>query len=223
MTVFSPLTLAQKILRQVPFAKLDVNCLNCLEYCPTTSNVTTSDEAILLREATRADIDQMTECGNFPDRLPERFAAHEHCVVGIGDGRVIGYQWFCDKTFRTEERYRYVVQIPSDAVYGYDAFVLSNYRRAGLWTRFHAEYLKDLLNSLGRSRVIAMVDHNNSVSMKAHLRLGYRLYRRVYILVVFGKCLWIEKASGGRKKGLTQPLRPAPSTTDRKQITSCVS
>lgn len=220
MTGFSPLTLAQKILRRVPFAKLDVNCLNCLEYRPTTGNVMPADEAILVREATLSDIDRMARCDNFPERLPERFAAHEHCVVGISDGNVIGYQWFCDKAFRTEERYRYVVEIPSDAVYGYDAFVLPNYRRAGVWTRFHAQYLRRLLASLGRNRVIVMVDQNNNLSLKAHLRLGYRLYRKVYIVVLFGKCLWIE--SSNRNKGFTQPLRPVSSKADPKQVTSFV-
>lgn len=223
MKDFSPLTLAQKILRRVPFARLDINCLNCLEYYPIEGNVTAADEALLVRDAIPADIDRMAECGNFPEGLLERFAAHEHCVVAISDGKVIGYQWFCDKSFRIEERYGYIVEIPSDAVYGYDAFVLPNYRRARVWTRFHAQYLKGLLTRLGRNRVIVMVDQNNRVSMKAHLGLGYRLYRKIYISVVFGKCLWVKKASGGRNKRFTQALRPMSSTADSKEVTSFVS
>lgn len=220
MTGFSLLTLVQKILRRVPFVKLDVNCLNCLEYYPIERNVTTTDDAILVRAAIPTDRDGMVECGNFPERLPERFAANEHCAIGISGGKVIGYQWFCDKPFRTEERYGYIVEIPSDAVYGYDAFVVPNHRRSKVWTQFHTQYLGCLLASLGRNRVIVMVDQNNNVSMKAHLGLGYRLYRKVYIFVVFGKCLWIAK--DGRSRTFTREFRPASSTDAPKQVTSLV-
>lgn len=220
MTGFSLLTVTQKILRRVPFAKLDVNCLNCLEYYPIEGNATTTDGAILIRAAIPTDIDPMGECGNFPERLPERFAANEHCVVGISGGKVIGYQWFCDKSLRTEERYGYIVEIPSDAVYGYDAFVVPNHRRSKVWTQFHTQYLGGLLASLGRNRVIVMVDQNNNVSMKAHLGLGYRLYRKVYIFVVFGKCFWIAKDS--RSRMLTQECRPTSPTDAAKQVTSFV-
>ena len=220
MTGISLLTLTQKILRRASFAKLDVNCLNCLEYQPAEGKVAPVDDAILVREAIPADIDRMAECGNFPERLSERFAAHEHCAVGISGDKVVGYQWFCDKSLRIEERYGYTVEIPSDAVYGYDAFVLPHHRRAKVWTQFHTQYLKGLLGSLGRNRVIVMVDQNNNVSMKAHLSLGYRLYRKVYIFVVFGKCLWITKAS--RSKRLMHVFRPTSSTDAPKQVTSFV-
>lgn len=223
MAGFSPLTVAQKILRWVPFARLDVNCLNCLEYYPHQGHAETTDDPILIREASPIDTEGMAECGNFPQRLPERFEAHEHCVVGISDGKVIGYQWFCEKPFRVEERYGYLVEIPADAVYGYDAFVLSDYRRARVWTRFHNQYLKSLLGKLGRSRVIVMVDQNNSVSMKAHLHLGYRAYRKIYIFVAFGKCFWITKAIGGTKTKVIRTLPPMSSTTDSKRVRSLVS
>lgn len=219
----SPLTLIQRVLRRIPFARLDVNCLHCLEYYPREDDSRDEDKGILTREGVPIDIEGMAECRNFPESLPERFATHEHCIIGIREGKVIGYQWFCDKPFRIEERYGYVVEIPSDALYGYDAFVLSNYRRSGVWTCFHAQFLQGLLTRLGRSRIIVMVDQNNSVSMKAHQRLGYRLYRKVYIFVIFGKCFWIKKAVDRPEKRFAQVLPPRSSGADPKQITSLVS
>jgi hypothetical protein len=223
MSGFSPLTVAQKLLRRIPFIRLDVNCLHCLEYYPCEVGSEAADEAIVVRDASEGDVEGMAECGNFPESLPERFAAHEHSVVGISGRKVIGYQWFCDKPFRIEERYGYVVEIPSDAVYGYDAFVLPNYRRAGVWRRFHVQYLKSLLGKLRRSRVIVMVDQNNSVSMLAHLRVGYRLYRKIYIFFAFGKCLCVKKDVSGGKEKFTQGLPPMSSTANPRQVTSLVS
>lgn len=223
MNSFSLLTLAQKLLRRVPFATLDVNCLNCLEYYPRESTERYDDGAIMIREGTAVDVELMAKCRNFPERLPERFAASEYCVVGINDGKVIGYEWFCDKPCRIEERYGYAVEIPSDAIYGYDAFVLPTYRRAGVWKSFHARFLQDLLATLGRNRVIVMVDQNNSVSMKAHLRLGYTLYRKIYVFMICGNCFWIRRAIGRGEKKVKHASPSGTFGANTKQATDFVS
>lgn len=199
MRTGSSLVLLQRLLRRIPLSPLDVNCLHCLEYfadnCDQAGFV---DQGILVRAGTLADVPRMSECRNFPERLPERFAAQEHCVVATLGDRVIGYQWFCDKASRIEERYGYTVNIPPDAIYGYDAFVLPEYRCVRVWKRFHKLYLRDLLTQLRRRRVIVMVDEGNSVSMSAHLRVGYRLYRKLYVAKLFGKSVWISHAVGKR-------------------------
>ena len=203
------LVLLQKVLRRIPFGPLDVNCLHCLEYfADSCDQGGLRDEGILIRAGTPADLPRMSECGNFPERLSERFAAQEHCVVAMMGDRVIGYQWFCDKPSRIEERYGYTVEIPSDAIYGYDAFVLPEYRRAKVWTRFHTFYLKDLLTHLRRRRVIVMVDQGNSISMIAHLRVNYCLYRKIYIAKLFGKSVWISKAVERKDKGICSVAPP---------------
>lgn len=200
-----------------------MNCLHCLEYYPYDDHATSADGEIVIRAGIPIDIERMAECRNFPERLPERFATREHCVVGMTGEKVIGYQWFCDKSSSVEERYGYRVEIPSDAVYGYDAFVLSSYRRLGVWTRFHAQYLQSLLAKLGRKRVIVMVDQNNGASMKAHLHLGYTLYRKVYIFMVFGRCFWVMRTIDGNERKFWHALPPKSSGADPKQMTSFVS
>ena len=178
---------------------LDVNCLHCLEYVADNyDRASIPDQGIVVRAGTLADVPGMSECRNFPERLPERFAAQEHCVVATIGNRVVGYQWFCDKASRIEERYGYTVNIPSDAIYGYDAFVLPEYRRARVWKSFHTLYLGNLLTQLRRRRVIVMVDEGNSVSMSAHLRVGYRLYGKIYVAKLFGKSVCVSQAVGKR-------------------------
>ncbi len=204
----SALTLFQKALRRMPFSAFDVNCLHCLEFEMAGEHRPAIANAQLeIREGTRLDLDRMASCQNYPDRLPERFEAREHCVIAAIAGRVVGYQWFCDKPTRIEERYSYPVQIPSDALYGYDAFVLPEYRQMKVWTLFHTSYLQALLARLHRRRIVVMVDQTNAISLRAHFRLGYRLFRKVYVLKLFGKSFWITRQSSG----LVKELQPLPS------------
>lgn len=220
----SALVLFQKVLRRIPFAPLDANCLHCLEYlCDGSDQIRLGEQHISIRAGTPDDIPKMNECGNFPERLPERFAAQEHCVVAVREDRVIGYQWFCDKPWCIEERYGYKVEIPSDSIYGYDAFVLPQYRRAKVWTRFHTLYLKNLLAQLRRRRVMVMVDQGNIVSMRAHLRCGYRLYRKVYVAKLLGKGVWIDRRVRGEDSGFPSISAPGASGTCSDQMGSVPS
>lgn len=207
MKRFSLLAVLQKVLRRIPRADLDVNCLHCLEYkakCGQRSAAPVND--IYVRGGTLLDLKKMAECENFPEGLAERFKAKEHCVVAVSGSGIVGYQWFCDKPSRLEERYSYKVRIPPDALYGYDAFVRPECRRLKIWSRFHTEYLEELLATLHRNKIIVMVDQGNIASMKAHLRLGYVLHRKVYVLKIFGKSLCIARDISVKRK----ELRPAP-------------
>jgi hypothetical protein len=202
-----PLMFARKVLQRIPLLSMDVNCLHCLEF--TCSGSPASDDrpaAVEIREGVPSDIPKMGECQNFPERIPERFEAGEHCVVATIGAKIVGYQWFCDKAVRIEERYKYEVKIPPDAVYGYDAFVLPAFRRLKIWRGFHTTYLKTLLPRLQRRRVIVMVDQGNIDSMKAHLHLGYRLYRKVYVVKVLGHSVCTPRSVKTSK----DPLQAVP-------------
>jgi hypothetical protein len=205
----SLLDIFRKVLQRISFAPLDVNCLHCLEYVSDDAREPVLlVEKIEVREGTPQDLKGLAECRNFPEGLPARFASNEHCVVATIGETVLGYQWFCDKPFRIEERYKYEVKIPFDALYGYDAFVRPEYRRARIWTIFHATYLRTLLARINRRRIIVMVDQGNTVSMAAHSRIGYRLYRKIYIIKLFGKSFCVPRAldSDRSKARAVQPL-----------------
>jgi hypothetical protein len=207
MNTISPLVFAQKLLRRIPLLSMDLNCLHCLEFaCAGSPESGDSLETVHIREGRPSDIPTMAECQNFPERIPERFEAGEHCVVAVTGDKIVGYQWFCDKSARIEERYKYEVNIPPDAVYGYDAFVLPAFRRSKIWRRFHTTYLTYLLATLQRRKVIVMVDQSNIASMTAHLHLGYRLYRKVYVIKVLALSLCIPRPVKSSKKfGLAVP------------------
>ncbi len=214
------------LLRSIPFTPLDVNCLYFLEYLglpPQNPNLLRGPGAV--RDATVQDLEGLTKCQDRPLAFLNRFKADDHCVVAVADGQIVAYQWFCAKPFYVEERYAYRIDVPPDTIYEYDVFILPAYRLGGLWFKFHCLYLKELMQRLQRRRIIGMVDYGNRISMSTHLRFGFRVFRRVAVVKLFGKSFFIEKtfradefeapgwmggARGPRARG---PERPEPSST----------
>ena len=180
------------VLQRIPFKPLDVNCLYFLEYVglpPQQASLLRGRAEV--RRATRQDIEGLSTCQNRPLAFLKRFEANDSCAVAELDGRIIGYQWFCDRPFYIEERYSYRIEVPPDAVYAYDIFIRPEHRLAGLWFKFHCLYLRELMQRLNRQRIIGMVDYGNRLSMNTHLRFGFRLFRRVLVIKVFGQSVCV--------------------------------
>ena len=183
----------RELLQRVPSAPLDVNCMHFMEYegLPPADGGATR---VVVRAATRRDIDALAGCRNTTvPVLAERFRGLDHCGIAFVEGNVAGYEWYCDRPAYNEERYLYRVEIPRDSVYAYDAFVLQEYRRAGVWKKLQNVYLRELMLRLGRHKVIAMVDYGNHVSMDVHLQFGFRRSADVFAFKFFGKSYCARK------------------------------
>ena len=188
------LGLLRKALLKIPGAPFDVNYLCVLEHEGVPSVRTlTSESGIQVREATPNDTGALAECQGSAPNFARRFKAGDHCVAAVCGEQIIGYEWFCEKSCYVEERYLYPVLIPASTLYAYDAFVREGYRRRDVWKRFQSEYVGDLMRWLGKTRIRAMVDEDNRVSMNAHLRHGYRPKERVFIAKAFGKSVCLTK------------------------------
>ena len=185
----------RELLQRVPSAPLDVNCMHFMEYdgVPPAESGRTA-ENVLVRRATRRDIPALVACQNTTAAVfSERFRCLDYCGVAIVDGKVAGYEWYCDRPAHNEERYLYKVDIPRDSVYAYDAFVVPGYRRAGVWKKLQCIYLRELMLRLGRHKAISMVDHGNNVSMSVHLKFGFRRSADVFAFKVLGKSFCVKK------------------------------
>jgi hypothetical protein len=198
----SALGFLRKALLKIPGAPLDVNCLCVLEHQGLPGAVPHGFRGkIQVRDAVPADVENLARCQGDAASFATRFQAGDHCAVAICDRRIVGYEWFCDKTFHIEARYRYRVVIPQDTLYGYDAFVSEDYRGRRVWKGLQSEYLRQLMLRLGRSKICVMVDQGNSVSMSAHIGFGYRPKARVLVAKAFGKTVC--------RTMLLHPLPPA--------------
>jgi hypothetical protein len=191
------------VLQHVPFRPLQVNCMYFLEYDgPPEERASYLRGRAEIRSATLQDLEGLTRCQNWPHLFRKRFEAGDHCAVAVLDGRIIGYQWFCGRPSYIEERYAYPIQVPADAIYAYDIFIQPEHRLAGIWFKFHCLYLRGLMERLGRRRIIGMVDYGNRLAMNTHLRFGFKPFRRVVVVKMFGRSWFREKPLHGADGGL---------------------
>jgi hypothetical protein len=188
----------RSLLQRIPFKPLDINCLYFLEYV----GIPTPHPGFLrgradVRRGTLEDLEGLTQCQDKRVAFLNRFAANDYCAVAVIDGRIVGYQWFCVRPLYVEERYSCQIEVPRDAVYEYDIFILPEHRLSGLWFKFHCLYLRELMERRQRQRVIGMVDYGLRLPMNTHLRFGFRLFRRVVVIQIFGKSICLGRAIRG--------------------------
>lgn len=193
----------RSLLQRIPFKPLHINCLYFLEY----AGIPPSHSAFLrgraeIRRGTLEDLEGLTQCQDKRQVFLNRFKANDHCAVAVIDGRIVGYQWFCARPLYVEERYGCTIEVPSDAVYEYDIYIVPEHRLGGLWFKFHCLYLRELMGRLDRQRVIGMVDYGMRLAMNTHLRFGFTLVRRVVVIQIFGKSLCVARAIRGDRASL---------------------
>jgi L-amino acid N-acyltransferase YncA len=194
------------LLLRIPSKPIDINCVHFLEHTGIPSGKTSFRRGRgEIRGATMDDLNGITTLQNTPQAFVRRFQSNDYCAVAIVDGHIVGYEWFCVKPFHMEERYSYKIEIPPDAIYAYDAFILPEHRLAGIWLKFQTIYLRQLMQALGKQKVVTMIDHGNRLSMSTHLRFGFRVVGRVYVVKLFGKSFFLIKHSSGGK--LARPDR----------------
>jgi hypothetical protein len=191
------------LLQRIPFRPVDINCFYLFEYAGIPPhNPQFCRGRAEVRRATRQDLEGMANCQNTPDAFLDRFNSNDDCVVAVADDHIVGYEWFSDKPFYVEERYSYKILIPPDAIYAYDAFVLPEHRLGGIWLKFMSVYLRELMYAQRRKRIITMVDYGNRISMSTHLRFGFKVFLRVFVIRVFGKSIFLTRTIRGDKRAL---------------------
>ena len=180
------LLLAQKLLRRVPLRPVDVGklCFLQLDGLPTVPPAMLRGDADV-RFATAADLPGLTELQNKAAMFLARFAQGDRCVVAIADGRIVGYEWFCDNPFHRETAWGYRITIPGGFVYAYDAYIDPAHRNTGVWLRFKA-YLAEWMAARGKQGVLTFVDYGNWPSLRTHLRFGFHATESVVALRVAG-------------------------------------
>lgn len=165
-----PFFIVQKLLNRIPGRPLSVSRFFLLSLSDPATTAVRGFGTV--REGTPDDVAGMCQLENKREIFTTRFKAGEYCVVAVHDTRIIGYEWFSDKAFHLEDRFRYRLEIPQDALYAYDGFIKREYRLRGIWVLFQ-KYMLEQLRIRGRNRIITMVDYGNDNSLKTHLRFGY--------------------------------------------------
>jgi GNAT superfamily N-acetyltransferase len=127
----------------------------------------------------------MVRCRNVGADYAQRFEDGDYCIAAVADEKIVGFEWFCTNPRSIKSPYGYELETSPDAVYAYDAFLLPEYRMRGFWLRFKSA-LSDAMDAWGKNRIVTYVDYGNWVSLKTHLRFGFKITKRVLIVQLFG-------------------------------------
>jgi hypothetical protein len=182
----------QWVLGRVPFVPVQfgILCFLQLDRIPEVPASWLRGPGVV-RAATPDDLEALVACQNKRQTFIDRFAAGDHCVVAIVEDRIVGFEWFSHLPIHREGNHGYLIRIPNGFVYNYDAYIDPRYRNSGFWIRFKA-YQGALMNAIGRDRVLTFVEYGNCLSLKAHLKFGFRPIKEVVALRVLGLTLFKE-------------------------------
>jgi GNAT superfamily N-acetyltransferase len=138
-------------LRQVPFRPIDIGklCFLRLDDVPHVPQSRLRGAGVI-RPGTLDDLDALVQFRDRRSVFVERFTAGDQCGVAEFDGRILGYEWFCDRPVHREEAWGYQIVIPDGFVYAYDAYIDPAYRNTGVWLKFKA-YLGDLIGGVRKT------------------------------------------------------------------------
>lgn len=145
-----------------------------------------------VREGTPPDIEEMAALESKRELFRKRFATGDHCLVATVNKKIVGYEWFTRKPIHLEERYLYRIKVPYDSVYAYDGYILPEHRMCGFWLKFKG-LMAEMMGTIGKRRIITMVDYENNFSMSTHLRFGFVPFMDVLVIRVLGKSFFKEK------------------------------
>jgi GNAT superfamily N-acetyltransferase len=192
-----PLLLAQKLLRQVPLRPIDVGrlCFLQLDGLPQVP-ASTRVGHIEVRFATVDDLDALCNLQDKRDEFEQRLRAGDRCIVATVQGRIVGYEWFCDSTVHRETEWDYPIAIPGGYVYAYDAFIDPAHRNTGVWLRFK-QHLAAWMAAQGKHGVLTFVDYGNWPSLRTHLRFGFQPTGSVLALRIAGVTLFRKMRAVG--------------------------
>jgi hypothetical protein len=196
------LVVFRKMAQVMPFTPIDVTrlCFLRLDAIPRVSPALLRGRGAV-RRGTVADLDDLAALQDKRAIFESRFAAGDHCVVALADGRIVGYEWFCEQPVHREGEWGYPIHIPAGCVYAYDAYIDHGYRNGGLWLRFKA-YLGEWMAARGKQAVITFVEHGNVASWRTHVRFGFVPSVTVLAVRLFGRTFFKEELSEGQPESI---------------------
>lgn len=170
----SPLLLLQMVLRHLPFTPIDIGklCFLRLDRLPEVPPGMLRGAA-RVRVATPDDLPALVRLQDKAQTFRERFTRGDQCVVATVGALVIGYEWFAEGTAHLESTWGFLIAIPRDFIYAYDAYIDPAHRNTGIWLRFKA-HLSELMKVSGKRGVLTFVDYGNWASLRTHLRFGFQ-------------------------------------------------
>jgi hypothetical protein len=206
---FTPkLWLLKRALDRIPWLPISLDIYYFFSYTGSPPQKIRHRFAGTIREADINDLDGIVTCSGRNKRalFKQRFASEERCVIAITkDGAIAGYGWASTKSQHQEDKTKCTFEIPQGMIYIYDWFIQPNYRLTGLWVGFIHFLMSDEIYDPNRG-IFGFISHGNDASLKAHIKFGFKAYKRKIILTIAGKIFVIDRSFDDKETD--KPLRP---------------
>lgn len=190
------LTKIHLVLKRIPFQPVEVSRFFVLSLDAFPERFA-SRRVGGLRLATKEDIPKLCLLQNKPEVFAGWLDRGEHCVVALAGDEIVGFNWFSSAEFYIEDLSGFRLAIPSDTIYAFDAFLKENYRLRGKWVQFLI-FMKQWMDTAGKTRMITMVDFGNDPALKPLFRFGFKVTQDVLGLAVLGR-RWFWRRSVGQQ------------------------
>lgn len=117
-----------------------------------------------------------------PEVMAARIAQDATCLGAFKNGNLIGYMWFCERSYDEDEvRCTYVLERPEESVFDFD-FYLYPEHRMGLGFVAIWDGANEFLTSRGIRYTFSRLTRFNLASRRAHRHLGWKLVGRALFL-----------------------------------------
>jgi hypothetical protein len=187
-----PFYVVRAALDHVPMQPLTVNRLHLLrlEGVPEIQEDCMRGPAGI-RAGRPEDIECLVQCQDQRATFLARFASGDRCAVAGVNGQIVGYEWFSVQPRHIVQPFGYVIDIPPGSVYAYDAYILPKYRLCGVWLGFK-RHLAGLMRELSLNRVLTYVEYGNGLSLRTHLRFGFKHFKTATVIRALGARMSFE-------------------------------
>ncbi len=186
------MNMAISILHHLPGQPIKVYFYYALRASAIDFSLSKKDMTVVIREGSKDDIDALVSCTDKRGRFLDRFTMGDHCLIAMDMDVVVGYLWFSDRDVFREEQSKYTFRIQNDTVYSYDVYVRPQYRQHGVLSQFFA-VIYDWMKQYSKNTITILIDFNNDISIKAHVKKGFVPFKKILCISIYGKSLFIEQ------------------------------
>lgn len=176
----------RRIIETISFKNIRVGILLKLRY-ENKSPIIERKSDTVIRFASVDDIYELDKVVNKHDLFKNRFERGDIPVVAIVHGNIVGYEWICGNTRHMHEVYGFLLEIPENTLFTYDAFIIPKYRFRGIWVKFTNFIIENRMMCLGKRYISCLINYENIISMNTHIRFGYEVTDRYIVVKFFNK------------------------------------
>ena len=149
-----------------------------------------------------------------PDAMQDRFTQNAVCLGAFRKDALIGYMWFCARTYNEDEvRCTYALGRERESVFDFDFYLFPEHRMGlgfvGLWNGAN-----EFLNRRGIRYTFSRLTRFNLTSRRAHQHFGWkrvgralflRVWRLQVVVATLSPFVHVSMTRAGRVRLILQP------------------